>query len=387
MKRNDTFYLYVPTSEKTLHLKTTGFKKAETAKKVATMVASMRDNADFELLDAVVAGKTTLELVYLAKVKGRLAELKKELKRVPLADFIEPWLDSCRVEGLSEASISLYRQRMQKFFNPDDTAKRVEFVHQLTPGAIRDLLAALGVTSGTARQYLTEVQSFCRYLVAKEILVANPAANRDLVPRPGKNESRTRWVQVETDLAIVNAADEDYRNLFALAHATGADRGDLQKIRRRHVNLEQRTIDLHGSKTKGRRRMGVPIEEWALPFVEAACAGKDPEDLLFPGISKDAISRAHERATQKAKVEDYWLRDGRHSYACRAILRGAPIRLVSRWLGHTNLATTYNVYVHFDGAVQQRLDPELAYGGGVTPPGLPGGTSSRDGAASADPGA
>ena len=47
--------------------------------------------------------------------------------------------------------------------------------------------------------------------------------------------------------------------------------------------------------------------------------------------------------------------DGRHSYAIRAILRGAPIADVSEWLGHSSLATTYNTYVHFDGEVKRIL--------------------------------
>lgn len=77
---------------------------------------------------------------------------------------------------------------------------------------------------------------------------------------------------------------------------------------------------------------------------------------LFEGLSLDAISRAHKRATKKAKVKNYWLRDGRHSYAIRAILRGAAIADVSEWMGHATLATTYNTYVHVDGEVKRILE-------------------------------
>jgi integrase len=97
------------------------------------------------------------------------------------------------------------------------------------------------------------------------------------------------------------------------------------------------------------------VEPWALPYLMRACEGLEPEDLVFDGLSLDAISRAHKRATKKAKVKNYWLRDSRHSYAIRAILRGAAIADVSAWLGHSSLATTYETYVHFDGEVKQIL--------------------------------
>ena len=176
-------------------------------------------------------------------------------------------------------------------------------------------------------------------------------------PRVGRcNPSRRRWVREDVDLAIVEAADPDYANVLAAAHGTGADRSDLPKLRRRQVNLEQATIDIFGGKTKGRTRTGVPKQAWALPFIAAACDGKAIEDLLFAGLSADAITRAHKRAAERAQADDYWLRDGRRSYAVRAILRAAPIRDASRCLGHTNLATTYKVYVHFDGEVRLRLE-------------------------------
>lgn len=38
--------------------------------------------------------------------------------------------------------------------------------------------------------------------------------------------------------------------------------------------------------------------------------------------------------------------DFRHSCATLLIHNGADISLVSKWLGHSNISTTYNVYVH-----------------------------------------
>jgi integrase len=356
-KRGGTFSIYVPNTvgQGRPVLRATGYANRTTAKKVATMVANLRDRGEFELLNAVAEGKTTLFDLYQAQVQNKQQALKKLLKRVAISPFIEPWLKSCAANGLSDASVSLYRSRMEKLFAPAELSPIV-YVDQLTEGTIINLIAALGVSSGTARQYLHELQSLCRFLVAQGVLSHNPAANRDLIRVPKKNKARRRWVRDDVDHAIVAAADPQYQGVFAFLHGTSADRGDVPRLRRRDVNLDERYVDIDGNnKAAARRRMRVPVEPWALPYLVRACDGLKPEDLVFDGLSLDAISRAHKRATKKAKVKNYWLRDSRHSYAIRAILRGAAIADVSAWLGHSSLATTYETYVHFDGEVKQIL--------------------------------
>lgn len=356
--RGRTFSIYVPSTVKPRPvLKATGYANKTTATKVATMVANLRDRGEFELLDAVVEGKTTLFDLYQAQVQNKLPQLKKLLKRVPLEPFIEPWLKSCASNGLSPDSVSLYRQRMAKLFAPDDeTIAPIEYVDQLTEGAIVNLLPALGVTSGTARQYLNELRGFCRFLMAQGVMTHNPAANRDLVRVPKKNKPRRRWVREDVSRVIVESAPPTYRPVLAFIHGTTADRSDAPRLRCRDIKIERAYVDIDGNnKAVERRRMRVPIEPWALPYLKEACEGREPDDLIFEHLSLEAITDAHTAAAKKARVKNYWLRDSRHSYAIRAILRGEAIADVSEWLGHATLATTYETYVHFDGEVKQIL--------------------------------
>jgi integrase len=43
-------------------------------------------------------------------------------------------------------------------------------------------------------------------------------------------------------------------------------------------------------------------------------------------------------------IEDYWLRDSRHTYAVRAIRAGASIEFVAEQLGHANTTMVLDVY-------------------------------------------
>ena len=357
-KRGQSFSLYVPTSSGALVQRSTGTRSKEVAKKIADFVAELRNDRVFDLLNAVASKQTTLDELYQAKINNSLGVLRSKLNAARITDYVEPWLDTHRAAGMSPESISLYRQRIVKILNPPGLPP-VEFTYELEEGKILDLLSMLHVTPGTARQYLNMLVSLCRYLVAKKVLAYNTAANRDLVPLPRKNNPRRKWVTADVDQLIVATVDFGYQAAVAFAHATGADRGDIARLRCRDIDFARQTVDIMGTKSRARRRFGVPIEAWALPYLEDACRGLKPDQRPFAHLSGDAVSRAHERATEKLELDDYQLRDGRHSYAIRAILSGAHIKDVSRWLGHSNMWTTYSTYVHFDGEVKRKLDGQV----------------------------
>jgi integrase len=319
------------------------------------LLADLKDRREFDLLNAVASGRISVAELYDAHVDNALGSLRERLTSARIEDFLDPWLAWKRGEGMCDASVTLYRQRMIKLLSPPN-APAVVYTHELDKGRIIDLLAALDVTSGTRRQYLAELRSLCDYLVDKQVLRVNWA---EVVRSPKKNAPRRVWGKVSDDQHIVACADANYQAVLAFAHATGADRGTLLTLRIRDVDFDRSTVDLEGTKTSARRRFDVPIESWAIPYLREACADRAPEELVFPGLSGDAISRAHDRATKRAGIENYRLKDGRHSYAIRAILAGHHLRDVSRWLGHANLHTTYTIYVHFDGEVQRRLEGEI----------------------------
>ena len=57
-------------------------------------------------------------------------------------------------------------------------------------------------------------------------------------------------------------------------------------------------------------------------------------------------------------VENYQLRDSRHSYAVRAIRAGASPEVVARQLGHVNTTMVVSVYRRFRPNDQERTDWE-----------------------------
>jgi integrase len=98
----------------------------------------------------------------------------------------------------------------------------------------------------------------------------------------------------------------------------------------------------------------VRVAEWAWPYVEERCRDLRPNDLLFPDIDRWQARDAHVDGCTRAEIEDYQLRDQRHSYAVRAARAGAPAELIARQLGHANAVLVLKVYGRFMPSQQDR---------------------------------
>ena len=92
----------------------------------------------------------------------------------------------------------------------------------------------------------------------------------------------------------------------------------------------------------------------AWPYVEQRCAELRPTDLLFPGIDRWEAGDAHRAAVHAAGLDDYQMRDQRHSYAVRAARAGTPAELIARQLGHANAVLVLKVYGRFMPSAQER---------------------------------
>lgn len=62
----------------------------------------------------------------------------------------------------------------------------------------------------------------------------------------------------------------------------------------------------------------------------------------------------------KANVKQIRIHDFRHSCASLLINKGASIALVSKYLGHSDIATTLNIYSHMFKSELQDIATELS---------------------------
>jgi integrase len=344
-RRGKYWSLYVPRESGGVVQRSTGTTDAKLAAKMGRMVDQLADVRRWDVLQAIDAKRVTVAQCYDAFVYNRLDALLADASAESLSVWVDQWVKTLAQSARTQTG---YTQKIRAMI-PDGMKSSA-----LTAGWITDTIAALPHSPGTKKQYLHVLSLFVDYLVGHRVMPLNPIHQRGLVRRPKNNKPRKVWKTEAEDRRLVDCAPSPFREYFALVHASGAERDAALAMTRRDVDTATWLLHIPGTKTETRDRTGVPLETWARAILRPFLKGLLPDAPLFPGLSRRAVNVAHQEARTAAKLPGYQLRDARHSYAIRALLRGEPLWKVSKWLGHSNMAITAKVYTQFD------LDDALA---------------------------
>jgi integrase len=85
------------------------------------------------------------------------------------------------------------------------------------------------------------------------------------------------------------------------------------------------------------------------------CRNLTPNAPLWPGISRYQAHERHQAACKAIDVEDYTLRDSRHSWAVRCRKRGGSLEEIAAQLGHRSILMAATVYAVFKPTLDERM--------------------------------
>jgi excisionase family DNA binding protein len=266
---------------------------------------------------------------------------------------------------------------------------------ELTPARLEGLLVAK--TDVLAPRSLNHLRGLVHTIFACAIkrdlwIGRNPAA---LVERRKVPKRPPEYLQPEEAELLLVHLDPHWRPLFAAALFTGMRKGELLGLRKRDVNLRDRTILVGRSydhdTTKGGHADLIPIAEPLRPFLEAAIR-ESPSALVFPrsdgsmqpedvkldrvlrralgragvvtsydhrcrrkgcGYSKEAPNndpgrcpRCNMRLWAKPLPRHVRFHDVRHTTATLLLKMGVPLVTVQRILRHKDVRLTASTYGH-----------------------------------------
>ncbi len=136
----------------------------------------------------------------------------------------------------------------------------------------------------------------------------------------------------------------------SLLYYCGLRVSEVQKLQRRHIDLDNMFIHIVNSKGAKDRIVPFPplFREEFSTYLKAFLAN----DYIFPGVKKgyyvsaDSICRVVKRAVSKTpikkRVTPHTLR---HSYATHLLEQGVPLPMLKKLLGHSSISTT-EIYTH-----------------------------------------
>jgi integrase len=162
--------------------------------------------------------------------------------------------------------------------------------------------------------------------------------------------ARARYLNIDEAVRLINAAEGDFRSLVQGALMTGARYGELCAMNVADFNADSGTVAIRQSKG-GAARHVVLTEEGSVLFSRLIAGRKSGEPLFQRADGsrwdKSQQARLIKEACKRASLESAISFHGlRHTYASLAVMKGTPLLVVAKNLGHADTRMVEKHYGH-----------------------------------------
>lgn len=314
-----------------------------------------------------------------AAMLPRIAETSK----ITVGQWVDSWLKyKTEVSNLKPNSIAAYGNTIAVHIKPAIGDKRlislrpVDVEHMLTG------IAAKGRSARTVRYAWQTLNAALRHAVRRQLITSNPAAEVEKPkPKGSQQDPPAAWSQVEAQTFIEAVKTDHYYPVYHLALTTGMRRGELVALQlHRDLSFKDGTIsiretqDIRGLVTltkTDRSRRTIPLSTDDMEVLAKWLQRRSStEDRLFTSptgkiISPRNLYRSFKNSirmintTAKGKpikpqpIRDITFHGLRHTYATLALRAGVPLTVVSKRLGHSDVAITLKTYAHVLADMEQ----------------------------------
>lgn len=204
---------------------------------------------------------------------------------------------------------------------------------------------AAGKSQGTVHTELGHLRSAMRYAVKERIIDRAPE-----IERPAKPTPKERYLEKSEISTLINSATAPHIKLsIHLLFATAGRIGAVLDLTWDRVDLERGIINLRLNDAKTRKgRAIVPMNDGIRAALQTAKhAALSDYVVEYAGGQVKNIRKGFEAACSRAQLENVTLHTIRHSSAVAMVSNGIPLEKVAQYLGHSNVAITYQTYARF----------------------------------------
>lgn len=262
-------------------------------------------------VDHTVSKNTTVEGLlkkYSDEITPRKKSAVKEMSRIKI---LTVHLGRLSVAGTTATDVIDYVDERLEDVSSDTVRKELSTLHHAFTAGM-----ALWGMSLPANPVTT----------AKEIL----SVTKTLAPGNKRDRRVAEW---EAEKIIAFSESEGLRAVVWFAIETGMRRGEIAAAKAEHFSKADKTLTIPETKTD--RPRTIPLTSRALAIIEAMKKETGP---LFE-MQPDSISRAFNRAKERAEVPNIRFHDLRHEATSRFFEMGLTIEEVALITGHTNWST------------------------------------------------
>lgn len=295
---------------------------------------------------------------------------------VKTGDWIETWIEKHKAPKLAPSTLTSYRNNFRVHIRPYVGEIALK---DLTTYHIQKTLDSMDGSYSLFIKVYNVIHGALEKAVELGMIPKNPCKG---VAFP-KDDRKDVWALTkEEQQRLIAALDGEYYRVMLLTYLyTGMRAGECIPLQWKDVDLSKHTIRINKKailhhdyathsgkqeiqdfcKTKSSKRTVVITAGLAAILAEhkeemkrrAAALGLEwsEDSLVFwntrnkivqYGNLKESLNKIY----RKAGIEGATMHTLRHTYATRCFEAGVNIKAISGQLGHANVKTTYNIYVH-----------------------------------------
>ncbi len=145
---------------------------------------------------------------------------------------------------------------------------------------------------------------------------------------------RIRFLTRDQAMVLLRELPPHLRAMAAFSLATGLRRANVTGLTWEQVDLSRRLAWVHPDQARGRKAIGVPLNDTALAILQAE-AGKHP-DRVFTYEGRPVFqvsSMAWYKALKRAGIENFRWHDLRHTWASWHVQQGTPLFALQEMAG------------------------------------------------------
>ena len=285
--------------------------------------------------------------------------------------WFEYWIENIKSGNSKPNTVRNYRERYKyniQSYIGDMLLKSVKPLHcqnvlnQMSMGDYKD--STINLTRITMNVLFDDA-------VDNGLIMRNPVTKSVKIADKEESEPRKAMSIHEQSLFLEKAENSSYFNQYAFVLQTGLRVGELTALKWQDVDFEnqilhiRRTMDYRDkewetntTKTKTGKR-DIPLTKKAIEILlnvknsgrKSNIIPMEYHDFVFLSkngkpILNSAYNMILRRICQKAGIEKYSMHELRHTFATRCIEGGMTPKTLQEILGHTNISTTMDIYVH-----------------------------------------
>jgi integrase len=303
--------------------------------------------------------------------------------KLTMAAYLDEWLAGPVKVRCRPRTAESYAETVERYIKP--AIGEVQLT-KLAPGHVARMLADL-TTVTTKRGHLSPttvryVHTVLRIALGQALKSGQVVRNVALlVDAPSKAQHEISPLSADQVATFLGVLDEvKLRALYITAIGTGLRQGELLALRWSDVDLDAGVLSVRHTLQRGSRSLAEPKTERGRRVLRLPGEVRDSlrdhrrrqlEDRLAKGprwvdadfvfttgqgrpLAARNVLRSFHRELERAGLPAQRFHDLRHAYATLMLEDGEELGVISRTLGHSQIATTADVYAHLTPAMLAR---------------------------------